>query len=258
MIAAAHQPHCFPWLGYLHKVARCDVFVVMDDLQFEAQNYQNRNRIKVNNGTTWLTVPLVKGAQSDRICDKRIANDASPKEHWQRKGWLTLTTHYGKAKCFADHKAELEEVFTRPWESLLDLDMHMLRLFTRWLGITTPIVMASSLGLSGDKTDRIIDMCKKVKADVYYSGKGGSTGYLDLPAFERAGIALSWQEFEHPVYAQRYPALGFVKNLAALDLFLNCGAESRCILLGPDAPAGETTPAPAPEGGEGSRGEAIF
>src|SRR5215472_11637463 len=117
MIVAAHQPHFLPWLGYLHKVASADLFVVMDDLQFEAQNYQNRNRVKVNNGTAWLTVPLVKGSQQDRILDKRIANDASPKEHWQRRAWLTLSTHYRKAPHFPAYEKELEHLFTREWTS---------------------------------------------------------------------------------------------------------------------------------------------
>ena len=97
MIVAAHQPSYLPWLGYLDKVAKADVFVVMDDLQFEAGNFQNRNRCKLNSGTAWLTVPLERGAQTDRICDKRIANGGSPREHWQRRTWLTLTTHYGRS-----------------------------------------------------------------------------------------------------------------------------------------------------------------
>ena len=57
MIVAAHQPHYMPWLGYLDKMAKADLFVVMDDLQYEAQNYQNRQRIKLHGGAQWLTVP---------------------------------------------------------------------------------------------------------------------------------------------------------------------------------------------------------
>ena len=47
MIVAAHQPHYLPWLGYLDKMAKADLFVVMDDLQYEAQNFQNRQRVKL-------------------------------------------------------------------------------------------------------------------------------------------------------------------------------------------------------------------
>ncbi len=232
MIVAAHQPHYLPWLGYLDKLIKADVFVVMDDLQYEAQNYQNRQRIKLNNGAAWLTVPLERGAQSDRICDKRIANGGSPREHWQRRAWMTLRTHYGKAPHWAAYAAELEDVFTRPWQRLVDLDLHMLELARRWLAITGPVLQSSSLGLEGQKTDRIIDLCRKVGAHVYLSGRGGSTDYLDVEALRRAGITVMWQSFAHPTYPQRYAQLGFVPNLAFLDLLLNCGPDSRQLLLG--------------------------
>lgn len=231
MIVAAHQPAYLPWLGYLDKVAKADVFVVMDDLQYEKENFQNRNRVKVNNGTTWLTIPLEKGAQSDRICDKRIQNGGSPKEHWQRRAWETLRIHYGKAPHFARYADELEDVFTRRWDRLVDVDAHMLGLARRWLGITRPVLHASSLGLSGHKTERIIDLCKKVGAKVYLSGRGGSTDYLDVEALARAGITVMWQQFVHPVYPQRYGHLGFFSHLAFLDLVLNCGPASRDVLF---------------------------
>lgn len=230
MILAAHQPSYLPWLGYLDKMAKADVFVVMDDLQYEAQNYQNRNRIKRNDGAAWLTVPLERGAQTDRICDKVIQNHASAREHWQRKTWRTIGIHYGPTQHFARYRDELHEVFARTWEKLVDVDLHVLELARRWFDITVPVVRSSSLGLAGQKTERIIDMCRKVGATSYLSGRGGSTTYLDVELMKRAGIDVLWQHFDHPTYPQRYPALGFVPQLAFLDLVLNCGPESRSIL----------------------------
>jgi WbqC-like protein family len=231
MRVAAHQPHAFPWLGYLHKVASCDVFVIMDDLQFEAQNFQNRNRIKVNNGPAWLTIPLVRGSQQDRICDKIIAKATNQKDEWQRKTWRTLQTHYGKAPFFRHYAPDLEALFAHPWERLVDFDLRMLDLCLRWFQIGTKRVLASSLALQGQKTERILHMCERTGAKVYVSGKGGSLEYLDLPAFDRQQVALEWQTFSHPTYLQRYPEIGFVKNLAAIDLLLNCGPESRRLLF---------------------------
>ena len=232
MIVAAHQPSFLPWLGYLDKLARADLFVVMDDLQYEAQNFQNRNRIKLNNGVGWLTVPLERGHQSDRICDKRIQNGSTnPREHWQRRIWNSLVIHYRRAPHFARYADELEEVFQRSWTHLLDLDLHILELARRWLSITTPVVLSSSLELAGEKSERILDLCRKVGARTYLSGAGGSAGYLDVAALERAGVAVDWQSFEHPIYPQRYPQLGFVPNLCFLDLLLNCGPDSRALLL---------------------------
>jgi WbqC-like protein family len=232
VIVAAHQPHYFPWLGYIHKMAQADVFIVMDDLQYEKDNFQNRNRIKVNNSSAWITVPLERGSQTDLICDKLIRNDGvSAKEHWQRRTWTTLQIHYRKAPHFARYADQLEDLFTRPWTRLVDLTLHILDLVRGWFGISRPLLRSSSLQLEGQKTDRIIDFCRKVGAKVYLSGRGGSTTYLDVDALRRAGVTVAWQSFDHPVYPQRYPALGFLPRMCVLDILFNCGPASRDILL---------------------------
>lgn len=230
MIVAAHQPAFLPWIGYMAKIAESDLFVVMDDLQYEAQNFQNRNRVKINHGPAWLIVPLERGPQTQRICDKRISNGGSPKEHWQRRGFQTLKIHYGAAPYWSLYEPGLRELFERRWESLLELDLRVLELFMGWLDIQKPVVLASSLGLSGQKTDRILAMCQRVGADTYLSGRGASTGYLDVAQLARGGVQVAWQTFKHPVYPQRYPKIGFVSHLSSLDLLLNCGPDAARIL----------------------------
>lgn len=229
MIVAAHQPHFLPWLGYLDKLAKSDLFVVMDDLQFEKENFQNRQRMKLDNGPHWLTVPLLRGKQSDRICDKKIDNTGKGgRHHWQHRIWRTLEVHYGRAPHWERYAPALEDVFARRWDLLVELDLHVLDLARRWFGIGKPIVRASSLGLSGQKTDRIAAMCRAVGAKTYLTGRGGSQGYLDTELLSRAGISVIWQHFHHPQYPQRYSRLGFSSHLGFLDVLFNCG---------PDAPA---------------------
>jgi hypothetical protein len=231
VIVAAHQPHYLPWLGYLDKLAKADRFIVMDDLQYEDQNYQNRQRLKLADGPHWFTVPLVRGAQSERIIDKRIDNTAhGSRHHWQRRTWRTLQVHYGRAKHFARYAGDLEILYTRRWNYLLDLQLYVLDLACAWLDIRTPIVRASTLRLSGQKTDRILDFCQKIGAKIYLTGAGGSTGYLDTDKLAAAGVTTMWQRFAHPTYPQRYPACGFVSHLAFLDLLLNCGPDSAAVV----------------------------
>jgi hypothetical protein len=231
MIVAAHQPHYLPWLGYLDKMAKADLFVVMDDLQYEAQNFQNRQRMKLAGGAAWLTVPLERGAQTDRICDKRIDNAGNPKQHWQRRTWLTIENNYRRTPYYERYAPALAEVYTRRWATLLDLDLHTLGLARAWFGITTPMVRASTLGLTGQKTDRLVGLCKAVGARCYLSGGGGSTDYLDSEQMGRAGIGLIWQVFRHPVYTQRSTGVGFVSHLGFLDLLFNYGDASRDVLF---------------------------
>ncbi len=232
MIVAAHQPHYLPWLGYLDKIARADLFVVMDDLQFEAQNFQNRQRIKLCHGPAWLTVPVHRGSQTDRICDKTIISSSNPRHHWQHRHWETLRINYSRAPYFSSYADELHDVYTRRWENLVDLDRHMLGLALKWLDIRTPIVSSSQLMLVGAKTDRILDMCTKLHATTYLTGAGGSSDYLDVDQLARANITVEWQRYTHPTYPQRHPRAGFVSHLGFLDLVLNCGPTSRDVLLG--------------------------
>ena len=231
MIVAAHQPHYLPWLGYLDKIAKADVFVIMDDLQFEAQNFQNRQRLKLCNGAGWLTVPVHRGSQSDRIDEKQIDNCRNVRQHWQHRHWRTIVTHYGSAKHFGDYRDELEDVYKRPWRSLLELDLHMLGLAMKWLDIRTPLVRSSELKLVGQKTDRLIDMCHKLGARCYLTGSGGSQSYLDAEKIGRSGVGVIWQVFKHPRYEQRYPNAGFASHLGFLDLLLNHGPDSHAILF---------------------------
>jgi hypothetical protein len=229
MIVAAHQPHYLPWLGYLDKLAKADLFVVMDDLQYETQNFQNRQRVKINSGATWLTVPLLHGSQADRICDKRIDNGATGKHAWTHRHWQTLETHYRRSPYFARYADEVRDIYNHAWTSLLELDMRMLDLARGWLGIKVPIIRSSGLALQGQKTDRILDLCQKVGARAYLSGGGGSTGYLDVEQLGRHGVGVIWQHFEHPRYAQRYS--GFVSHLGFFDLMFNVGPDARAALF---------------------------
>jgi hypothetical protein len=130
---------------------------------------------------------------------------------------MTILTNYGRAPYFEDYAGDLHAVYAREWETLLELDCHMLSLARKWLDIETPIVKASQLSLEGSKTDRLIDMCRKVGARCYLTGSGGSTGYLDAEKIGRSGIGVIWQEFVHPVYPQRHGKRGFASHLGFLD-----------------------------------------
>jgi hypothetical protein len=178
-------------------------------------------------------VPLLRGAQTDRVLDKRIDNTGrGGRHHWQQRTWRTLVTHYGRAPYWDRYAAALEDVYARRWDLLVELDLRMLELARGWLGISRPIVRASSLELSGARTERIAALCRAVGATVYLSGRGGSTGYLDTELLARAGVTTLWQRFAHPVYPQRYAGLGFVSHLGFLDLLFNCGPAAAAILCG--------------------------
>ena len=96
-----------------------------------------------------------------------------------------------------------------------------------WLGVRSRIERASTLGIDGGQTERLVNICRHFNATRYLSGSA-ARDYLDVALFERNGIAVEWQDFTHPVYPQLHGE--FVPYMSAVDLVLNCGAESRAVL----------------------------
>ena len=222
MLVAIHQPHYLPWLGYLHRMAQADLFIVLDHVQFERGNYQNRTQIRVNGAPHWLTVPVAQRSQKERIVEKTI--DAA--QGWAATHFETLRRAYGGAAS-----APLKSIYETPWERLADLNAALLEFLREAFAIRTPLVNSSELDVGGAKSELVLNLCKAVGADALLVGLGGSRHYLDRAAFAQAGVELVFQEFNHPVYPQRGPA-PFIAGLSAVDLLFNLGPDSRSVLLG--------------------------
>ena len=99
--------------------------------------------------------------------------------------------------------------------------------------------------VSGVKSEMILNMCRELGADAYLSGMGASHDYLDVAAFERAGIELIWQDFRHPSYEQHPTPQSFVERLSTLDFLFNCGSQSAALFAA--APSEMRVPRPDPE-----------
>ena len=232
MIVAAHQPNFIPWIGYFDKMRKADLFIVVDHVQMERQSYQNRVRIKTGAGERWITVPVIQESRSERIMDKRIDNSRSGRFRWSRKMFLTLKYAYQSAPYFRDYQDGVAEIFETRWERQSELNGRLIEFCREALDIRTPMVASSTLRITGAKSDMVLNMCREAGATAYLAGDGASRGYLDVDAFERAGIRVLWQEFEHPRYVQ-HPSCGvFIPNLSAFDMLFNCGPRSAETLRG--------------------------
>lgn len=226
MIVSIHQPLFLPWLGYLDRMSRADVFVILDHVQFERANYQNRARILVNGEAHWLTVPVVQRSQQERILEKQVDNRLEGRRSWSVRLHETLRRAYRDAPFFELFSGEIKSLFAARWKRLVDLDLATIGLLREAFDIRTPMVMSSQLGVGGAKSDLVLGICRALGASVFLGGMGGSRRYLDAEAFERAGIRVHWQQFRHPVYPQG-GAQAFVPGLSALDLLFRRGPPGR-------------------------------
>lgn len=218
------QPSYLPWLGYFEQMYRSDVFVCYDDVAYDKHGWRNRNRIKGQKGPLWLTVPvLTKGRQGQNVADVELDD----RTDWARKQLATIKQSYARADHLGRYYPELEELLTQPWQKLVDLDMATIALMCSWLGLDRPVHKSSELGVGGGRSDRLLRLCKHFGADTYLSGDAART-YLDLDLFERARVAVQWQDYRHPEYRQLHG--NFEPRLSALDLIFNAGPASLGIL----------------------------
>ncbi len=228
MLIAIHQLHYLPWLRYMHKLASADVFIVLDNIQFNKNGFQNRNSIKTPQGRLVLTVPVLH--QFAQNLDQVLIDG---KQAWQRKHWGSIQNSYRKAPFFCEHEPFLSEVYAkRKWEKLNDLNRFMLDYFLKALGVSVPVLYGSELTVPGDASERLVNLCKAASGTAYLTGAFAAGQYLQPELFERAGISLAVQEFKAPEYPQLFPEKGFIPELSILDLLLNCGSHSLDILMG--------------------------
>lgn len=229
MIVAIHQPHFLPWLGYLHRMAQADLFVLLDHVQFERRNYQNRTMIRLDDEARWLSIPVVQRSQKERIVEKLVDNTLDGSKWWAPNHFATLRHAYRAAPFFGNYS--FKQLFDTRWERLVDLNQAALEILRDAFGIATRLLKSSELQVDGARGDLILNICRAVGADTLLAGFGGSRGYLDAEAFASAGVRIVFHEFRHPVYPQCGKA-PFIKGLSAIDMLFNCGEQSRTLLFG--------------------------
>jgi len=225
MKVSIHQPQYLPWLPYFLKIEESDLFILLDTVDFQKNGLQNRNQVKTAQGAHWLTVP-VRQELGQKIRDVQTTGGGD----WRRKHWLTLVQSYGKAPSFAPFAGDLERFYSREWTGLNELNIELIEMIMRWLDIRTPVVKSSDMGATGAASELVLNLCREAGATRYLSGSGGMS-YLDMDAFDRAGIEVVYRPTILPVpYPQCFPKVGFINHLSALDIILNCGDAWRSYL----------------------------
>ena len=223
MKIAIHQANYFPYPGFFHKINQADVFVIQDDIKF-VNKVTNRNKIISSSGHTWINVPIKKGHQSLPIMDVKINNEIP----WKKINFKKVCAGYNKAKFFHLYKDFFENLYKKEWNNIFDLNFETIKQVLIWLNIKTKIVIESELDVSGQSTERLVKVCKKLGADTYISGIGGKK-YLDEKLFEKNKIILKYQNY-NPIKYTQHMSKSFIPNLSIIDLLANAGSESGKLL----------------------------
>ena len=225
MIVSIHQPDFFPYPGFFNKIFYSDVFVILDRTQFEF-GITNRNKIITPEGTwTRISVPVKNGQKFFQINDVKINNDMN----WKKKNLDLISKSYSKSKFFDLYNTPINSIFEEKWEYLIELNIKILKTIFEWLDVKTKIIFESELNVKGTSSEKLLNICKDVKATKYVSGPGGKN-YLDEKIFQKNHIDIEYQKYT-PISYSQLNSKSFIPNLSILDLLFNMGYESRKFVL---------------------------
>lgn len=223
MIAVILQPSYIPWRGYFDQIRRADLFVFYDDVQYDKHGWRNRNQIKTAQGKQWLTIPVhsAGATQGRRIRDIRIDWSKS----WSSSHLKALVSSYNRAPCFKQYLPLLESFYARHDECIADFTIATTVAIAGELGITqTRFVRSSELqGITGEKTDRLIQILQQVHATHYISGPSARS-YIESQKFSEAGIQLEYMEYNYHEYPQLYSP--YDPYVSVLDLLFMTGSDA--------------------------------
>jgi hypothetical protein len=199
MKVAIMQPYFLPYIGYFQLMASVDTFVVFDDVNFINRGWINRNRLLLNGVAHTFTVPLRGASQNRLICDIELVDEYG----WREKLLRTIRQAYGKAPCYAQVSALLENLINYPSIRLDEFLLNSLREIVRYLSLEVEIVSTSRIynneHLKGQ--ERILDICRQERADIYINPIGGVDLY-DRAGFLKQGIQLNFLRSGMVSYSQ--------------------------------------------------------
>ena len=180
---AIMQPTYLPWIGYFDLIDMVDVFVFLDNVQFEKTTWHQRNRLRARNGLEWITVPvLTSGRFGQKIKDVEIKDSFFVKKHFKQ-----IVQSYQKSKAFDRYFSEFSTVFHQVATKglLCNLNVELIKWLCSKFQISTQLVMASDLNIQGKRSELIVNIMNVLDSVIYISSRG-SYGYIthDYPIFE--------------------------------------------------------------------------
>jgi hypothetical protein len=215
---AIMQPTYLSWAGYFSLISAVDVFVFLDSVQFEHRSWQQRNRIKTQNGSLWLTVPVLKrGLRNQNINEVQIDQNS----RYQKKHLNSIHQNYTHSNHYEEMYELIKDIIEYDHNSLADLNIALIKIISEKLSIKTRFLRSSALDVSGTKADLLSKICKELNGDIYITPPGSVNYLVDDNSFSNLGIKINVIEYQSPVYKQQFGE--FMGQLSIIDMIFNCG-----------------------------------
>ncbi|WND03208.1 WbqC family protein [Temperatibacter marinus] len=216
------QSNYIPWRGYFMNIKESDHLVLLDDVQFTRRDWRNRNQILTPQGKKWLTVPVNSKGQfgMHKICHTEI-NDPT----WMNSHRSIIDQMYRKAPYYKQVMPFLNQLYDDVIgeKSLSMVNRHFLESICQYAHVDIDITWSTDhFDLRTleefDSTERLLNLCKAVKATSYISGPAAQA-YMDVELFAQEGIEIIWADYS-PL--QPYPQLyeGFDGAVSIIDTLM--------------------------------------
>jgi hypothetical protein len=225
MKVAISQPTYLPWIGYFDLIDQADVFVLLDDVQFEKQSWQQRNRIKSPTGLQWITVPVrFRGRLGQKIKDVEIRVPDFWRDHLR-----AIELNYRRAPFFSAYYEDLSAILHSSGSLLVDLNTRLIEWAMVALRLTTKLMRSSELKQEGKRTELLANICRRLGATSYLSPIGAADYLLaEKETLSSRGIQVRFHNYAHPEYQQLFPP--FLPYACILDLLFNVGPEAMTVI----------------------------
>lgn len=218
-----HQPHYFPWLGYMDKMAKCEKYILADSMQLTKGSNMYRNKFLSNTGKEiFLTICFEKdNCLNIPYKEVLLNNDID----WKQDHINFINNNYRKSCFFDEVWNYISFIFEKEYKFLYEITLDSIVAIKNMLDISTEVILQSSLNYdsSAKNNELLISICKAVEANEYLSGNGARK-YMDLDLFSENDIKVEYQQFTHPIYNQ-LNSNSFIPNLSSLDILFNYGIE---------------------------------
>ena len=221
------QPSFLPWRGFFDLIYRSDVFVFLDDVQYDKRSWRNRNRIKTSRGLQWITTPVdTKGKFTQKIDQTRITNSFP----WKKQMLNAIHHSYRRSPYFDLYYPEITRGLEKDWQYLADLDIGLTWTIMGLLGLERPLLRSGELGIeTEDKNLRLIQICQKTGITHYLSGPSAKD-YMNKSLFKDHDIGVEYMAYDYPPYEQLHGV--FEPQVSVIDLLFMKGPESDRFIWG--------------------------
>ena len=215
----------FPSIIFYKSLYKSSNVVFEQYETYQKMSFRNRCQITGAEGLINLSVPLVKGRDQKTLIRQVRISDRQP---WQAQHWKTIVSCYSRSPWFEFYRDELEALYQRRFDFLLDWNLSCFEWSLRVLGLSIPVSLTERYEREY-ADENVTDWRGKILPK---NREGGQNQGLDRsgegrPEGNEGPGGEERPEDQAPKYRQVFEErIGFIPNLSVLDLLFCEGKEA--------------------------------